>query len=135
MRTRVSYGAAFGYFIFPERIFPEKSCLGKYVQTIPILRDIICYTNDIISFYKERILAKVNSFISNISREKAESDLDYLKWLCEHTLSMDNLVQGTLEQEPDIQKAYKAYVLGYIEWHFRVGRYSLDLVGLNLVRT
>ncbi|KAM4058910.1 trichodiene synthase [Hirsutella rhossiliensis] len=43
-----------------------------YVQIVPNLRDIICYVNDIISFYKERVLAKENSLISNLAQEKTE---------------------------------------------------------------
>ncbi|KAI1754853.1 trichodiene synthase [Xylaria castorea] len=133
MRVEVGYGSAFGYFIFPAAEFPEPEWLGRYVQIIPNLRDIICYVNDVISFYKERFLAKENCLVSNLAREKSCNDLSSLASMCEHALSLNQTIREILGlNEELVLAAYNDYMLGYIEWHFRVGRYKLDELGLTL---
>jgi hypothetical protein len=133
MRAKNGYGEAFGYFIFPDREFPEEEWLGRYIRALPNLRDIICYINDVISFYKERVLRKENSLISNLAEENDCGVNAALKDLCVHTVTLRGIIRDGFAEDEKLLDAFDAYIRGYIKWHFNVGRYKLDQLGLELV--
>ncbi|KAL7823720.1 terpenoid synthase [Trichoderma gracile] len=89
LRTCTGYSAAYGCFVFPNTKCPESEYLGRYVQIMPNLRDTISYINDILSFYKERILAKEVCLISNLAQEKSMDDYSSLALVCDYALSLD----------------------------------------------
>ncbi|TFB04634.1 Trichodiene synthase [Trichoderma ghanense] len=131
-RTSVGYGAAYGYFIFPTAEFPESEYLSRYVQILPSLRDILCWVNDVLSFYKERVLAKEVCCISNLAQEKSISELSSLELVCDSALSLDKRIREALGEDETVLGAYVEAILGYIEWHFQVKRYRLHELGLTL---
>ncbi|KAL7811676.1 trichodiene synthase [Trichoderma aethiopicum] len=131
-RTWTGYSLAYGCFIFPDAEFPESEFLGRYVQIKPSLRDVISFVNDILSFYKERILAKEVCLIANLAQEKSISDLASLKLVCDSALSLDKDIRQFLAGDGTVLGAYVGFLLGYLEWHFRVDRYRLEELGLTL---
>jgi len=134
VRAKVGYGEAYGYFIFPQLEFPESEWLGRYIQGLPSLRDIICYINDIISFYKERVLRQENSLISNLAEENGCDVITSLKGLCARTVTIThNLRRGYAEEGGALLEAFDSFVKGYIKWHLNVNRYHLDEIGLRLL--
>ncbi|EGR49373.1 trichodiene synthase [Trichoderma reesei QM6a] len=132
LRSCTGWSAAYACFIFPNTKFPESEYLGRYVQIMPNLRDIICYVNDILSFYKERVVAKEGCFISNLAQEKSMDDYSTLALVCDYVLSLDKEIREFLAEDEIILGAYADFMLGYMEWHFQVERYRLNELGLTL---
>ena len=133
IRAKTGYADAYGYFIFSEREFPESEWLGCYIQGLPNIRDVISYINDILSFYKERVIRRENSLISNLAEEKGCDVMASLKDLCAHTVAMTQEIRHGYAREGDaLLKAFDSYIDGYVKWHLESKRYQLGEIGLSL---
>lgn len=133
MRHKGGYGEVLTFFIFPDREFPEDEWLGKYIQTLPITRDVICYINDILSFYKEQVLKKESCFIENLAQEKGCGIIAALRETCVTTAELRKRVRERFAVEDEkLSSAFDSYIEGYVKWHFSVKRYRLDDIGLSL---
>ena len=133
IRSKTGYADAYGCFIFSEREFPESEWLGRYIQGFPNVRDVINYINDIMSFYKERVLERENTLISNLAKENGCDVIASLKDHCAHTAAMTRVVRQGYAREGDVLlKAFNSYIDGYFKWHLESGRYHLVDIGLHL---
>ena len=134
IRAKTGYGDAYVYFLFSEREFPESKWLGCYIQGLPNFAKVICYINDILSFYKERVLRRENNtLISNLAEENQCDVTVSLKDLCAHTVAMTHDIrQGYTIEGGVLLKAFDSYVDGYIKWHLESDRYHLGDIGLSL---
>lgn len=135
IRAKTGYGDAYGYFIFSEREFPESEWLGCYIQGVPNLGNVISYTNDILSFYKERVRRReANTLISNLAEENGCDVVASLKDLCAHTVVMTHDIrQGYAREGGALLEAFDSYIFGYIKWHLEMtDRYHLGEIGLSL---
>ena len=131
IRAKTGYAEAYGYFIFSEREFPENEWLRRYIRAFPNVREVISYINDIISFYKERVLRRENCLISNLARENGCDVFASLKDLCTRTVAMNNGIRQLYAKEGDVLvKAFDTYIDGYIKWHLDSDRYHLGEIGL-----
>ena len=132
LRSKTGY-EAYGYFMFSERQFPENEWLGLYIQGLPNLRDVICYINDIMSFYKERVLRSENCLISNLAEENGCDVIAALQSLCARTVAMTyDIRHGYAGHGGSLVKAFDSYMDGYIRWHLSQSRYRLNEIGLRL---
>ena len=133
MRAKTGYAEAYGCFIFSEREFPESEWLGRYIQGLPNIRDVIFSINDILSFYKERVLRREISVISNLAEENGCDVIVSLKDFCARTVAMTYDVRcGYGGEGGALLKAFDSYIDGYIKWHLGITRYHLDEIGLYL---
>lgn len=133
MRAKSGFADAYGCFIFSERGFPEIEWLGRYIQGLPNIRDVICYINDILSFYKERVLRREISLISNLAEENGCDVIVSLKDFCARTVAMTyDVRRGYGGEGGALLKAFDSYIDGYIKWHLDTNRYRLDEIGLYL---
>ena len=133
IRSKTGYSDAYGCFIFTEREFPEREWLACYIQGFPNVRDVISHINDILSFYKERVLERENTLISNLALENGCDVVVSLKDLCAHTVAMTRVVRHGYAREGDkLLKAFDSYIDGYFRWHLESKRYHLDEIGLSL---
>ena len=134
IRAKTAYADAYGYFLFSEREFPESEWLGCYIQGLPNLGKVLSYINDILSFYKERVLRREeNTLISNLAEENESDVIASLKDLCSHTVALTNVTrQGYAIKGGSLLKAFDSYIDGYIKWHVESDRYHLGEIGVNL---
>lgn len=133
IRAKSGYADAYGCFIFSEREFPESEWLGRYIQGLPNIRDVICYINDILSFYKERVLRREVSLISNLAEENGCDVIVSLKDFCARTVVMTHDIRrGYGGEGGALLQAFNSYIDGYIKWHLDTNRYHLDKIGLHL---
>ena len=134
MRIKTGYADAYGLFIFSERDFPESEWLGCYIQSLPTLRNVINHINDILSFYKERVLRReANTLISNLAEENGCDVIASLKDLCAHTVAMTHEIRhGYARAGGALLKAFDSYIDGYVKWHLESKRYHLGEIGLSL---
>ena len=134
IRAKTGYGDAYGCFIFSEREFPETEWLGCYIQGLPNLGNVISYINDILSFYKERVLRQeANTLISNLAEENGRDVIASLKDVCTHTVAMTrDIRQGYASEGGALLEAVDSYIDGYIKWHLETDRYHLSEIGLSL---
>ena len=133
IRGKSGYGDAYGCFIFSEREFPENEWLGCYIQGLPNIGNVIAYANDVLSFYKERVVRREMSSISNLAEENGCDVIVSLKDLCARTVAMTLDVRRGYAGEGDaLVKAFDSYMDGYIKWHLDSNRYRLGEIGLCL---
>lgn len=132
MRAKSGRAEAYGYFVLSEREFPESEWLGRYIQGVPNIRDVITYTNDILSFYKERVFRRDMSLVSTLAEENAYDDIVSLKDFSARTVAMDHDVRrGYGGEGGALLKAYDSYIDDYIKWHIDINRYHLDKIGID----
>ena len=134
IRAKTGYPEAYGYFIFSGREFPEKEWLGRYIQALPNLGDVLCYINDILSFYKERVLRSENCLIANLAEENGCDIICSLKDLCARTVAMTREIRDGYARDGGVLlEAFDSYIDGYIKWHLSSNRYRLGEIGLYLL--
>ena len=133
IRAKSGYSDAYGLFIFSEREFPESKWLGCYIQGLCNLRDVISFINDILSFYKERVLRQENCLIANLAEEKGCDVITSLKDICARTVAMTHDIRhGYAGEGGELVKAFNSYIDGYIKWHLNMSRYCLGEIGIYL---
>ncbi|EJP67058.1 trichodiene synthase [Beauveria bassiana ARSEF 2860] len=132
IRANTGGGAAVCQFLIPTEQDFEKNCF-EYMQLTAAVNDMINYVNDVLSFYKEWIQRKEDCFITQISRENSCTVMESLDWLLEHTVTLYLNHCSVMATFPgNLLYIYRDFVMGYIEWHFRINRYKLDEIGLYL---
>ncbi|UNI22125.1 hypothetical protein JDV02_008045 [Purpureocillium takamizusanense] len=125
-------GTAVGQFLIPTGDQSE-SHFTEYVQLLPAISDMQSYVNDILSFYKERIIRREKCYLHQVSLENQCSEMESLKELCSRTSSLylkNCEVMG--QSNSHVRQIYRDYVMGYIEWHFYDELYKLNEMGLRL---
>ena len=133
MRAKTGYADSYGYFQFNEREFPESEWLGRYIQGLPYVRDVFGFINDILSFYKERVLKKENTLISNLAEENGCDAMASLKDLCAQTVTMTHDLRQMFGREGGaLLKPFDTFIDGYFKWHLDMDRYRLGEIGLSL---
>ncbi|KAJ3493327.1 hypothetical protein NLG97_g4802 [Lecanicillium saksenae] len=131
VRQRTGYAIAYGMIAFPNSAVAEEEWLGHFLPIMPAFGEIICYVNDILSFYKECVNGEVNGLIFNLAKERHCSNLEALELACQHAYCADENIRQCLKNQPKLLDAYNFYLQGYLQWHFLVGRYMLEDVGIR----
>ena len=97
LRHKVGGAEMMVHACFPKSLFPEEKYMMKYVPVVKELVVISDFTNDILSYYKEFILAdEKGNFVSNFAETHHMRQLDVLRHLTSHTplVSLNLLLQA-----------------------------------------
>lgn len=111
---------AYGAFIFPPSV-PYTA----YIQALPDMIITICYTNDILSLYKEEIAGEEANLISLLAARKRISKTEALRQVTNETLESDRVILELLENNKEALEAYKGFRAGYVAFHTCLTRYRL----------
>lgn len=132
LRAKTGYTEPYAHAIFPDSILPESEWRNLYLPALPCLLDIIDFTNDILSLYKETIRGSEQiNFLCN----KAAAENTSLSEALQHTV--DLVVARTVEMRdllgphPVLLRHVEDFLTGYIAWHLRnTKRYFLNEVDI-----
>lgn len=130
LRVKTGFAETYAHAIFPNDTFPEHKYRKLYLPALSPLCDIIDFTNDILSFYKETIRGteRIN-YICNVANTTGASALRCLQETVDAVESRVREVQRILEPYPDLLAHCNDYLAAYIGWHIRTtSRYFLDEV-------
>lgn len=127
-RLKTGVPETFAHFIFPNDMFPEHQYRKFYLPAMPALCDIVNFTNDVLSFYKESIRGSERAnYICNVAKTTGKSALQCLYDLndgIEHCVAE---VRRILQPHPALLAHANDYLTGSIGWHFyATSRYHLD---------
>ncbi|KAK0438915.1 isoprenoid synthase domain-containing protein [Armillaria borealis] len=116
---------AYAMFIFPTEL-PYKI----YVQTLPLLRDVINFMNDIPSFYKEECEGDTHNLVSLLAEARGEPKSKTLSYLVERCMEAHERTLLILSPHKEAQGMYKEFVKGYLAFHLGAKRYRLGELNL-----
>ncbi|KAF5311046.1 hypothetical protein D9619_007675 [Psilocybe cf. subviscida] len=125
MRLLSGVPSCFAVFIFP----PDMPLLS-YIQSIPEIRDYICYMNDVLSFYKEEIRGEEDNYISLVATSQRLAKYDVLQKLADDLARTTEQVNKILKEDPAAFHAWSTFKAGYIYFHTSNVRYKLDQLNL-----
>jgi len=115
-------GAPDAYSVF---IFPPSVSYTVYIKSLPDINAMACYTNDILSIYKEELAGEEGNFISLLAAQKRISKSEAHKRLTEETLERDRTILRLLEGNNEALGAYKGFRAGFVAAHTSLKRYRL----------
>lgn len=129
-RVNTGFAETYAHAIFPNDAFPEHKYRKLYLPALSPLCDIIDFTNDILSFYKETIRGteRIN-YICNVANTTGSSALRCLQETVDAVESRVLEIHRILAPYPDLLAHCNDYLGAYIGWHIRTtSRYFLDEV-------
>lgn len=123
-------------FILSQSAFPEKHHLCDFIQVVPDLLQMSNGTNDLLSFYKESILAteKIN-YIHNYATSHGQSVKEAFDALSDRLVQHSKNIRSTLAHNPKLLEYAEAFIFGNIAFHFHLPRYhllDLDIPGIKI---
>ncbi|KAI0315087.1 isoprenoid synthase domain-containing protein [Amylostereum chailletii] len=126
IRKMTGVAPLFSYVVFPRENFPDVSA---YVQAIPDIERFVNLVNDVLSFYKEEVVHETGNYIRVDSRVRGVSPAQALVQCAEDTISAHDRATQILSEAhtgaADLVAGWKAFVRGYIAFHFHSKRYLL----------
>jgi len=122
---RIMSGICESYVMFT---FPTEVPVKSYVQAVPEFCLTINYCNDILSFYKEELLAGENgNYISNEASQRGETKIAVFRKLAHDVSLCISSIASILQSNGEAQAAFRCFMAGYISFHTSFdSRYHLD---------
>ncbi|THC93476.1 hypothetical protein EYZ11_007032 [Aspergillus tanneri] len=127
LRDKTGFSEPYAHFCFPQKIYPESKYLQTYLPVVPDITEYTCYTNDILSFYKESIVGHERlNYISNYANTQGVGLADALREVCANVTRNVHNVRSVLANHPEMLKNVEEYFRGYAAWYLNQKRYRLD---------
>ncbi|PBK64255.1 terpenoid synthase [Armillaria solidipes] len=120
-------GIAEAYAMF---MFPEELPYSLYVQALPLLREVINFTNDITSFYKEECEGETHNLISLLSEARCEPKSKALHHVVESCMEAHERTLLILSPHQEVRSSYENFVKGYLAFYLGAKRYRLSELNL-----
>ncbi|PBK66736.1 terpenoid synthase [Armillaria solidipes] len=111
-------------------IFPKDLPYNLYVQALPLLREVINFTNDITSFYKEECENETHNLISLLSEARGELKSETLCDVVKRCIQAHERILGVLSPHEEVRSSYEKFVKGYLAFHLGTKRYRLSELNL-----
>jgi hypothetical protein len=85
LRPKVGGSEIMSHMVFDYSRFPEEQYLLQYLPAIPAMMHFADYINDILSYYKEFVIANEKyNFVDNFAKSQGLSHIQVLCSLAEH---------------------------------------------------
>lgn len=133
LRLKTGIPESYAHCIFPNDIFPESQFRKFYLPALPALCDIICFVNDLLSFYKETIRGteRIN-YISNVAKSTGKTALQSLYDTSDVIENCVAEMRRILQPNPALLAHANDFIAAYIDWHLcTTSRYHLNEVNLS----
>ncbi|KAH8817068.1 isoprenoid synthase domain-containing protein [Xylogone sp. PMI_703] len=127
-RLKTGYAEPYAHFLFPEAKYPEASHLQEYLPIIPDLLNFINYSNDVLSFYKESIVANERfNYIYNYSRTHDVDIHQSLERTCKEVVESVRNIRATLSStNSQMLEDVEQFLQGFIAYHVYEYRYRMS---------
>ena len=134
LRNKTGASEVYAYFIFPGVLFPESEFLGLYVHSIAGIIKITDAINDIISYYKERVIGdETTGLIVSEARVQLRSPAEVLLEMCKDTGATHQHTKQILgDANEQLLRAYCSFVDGLSAFHILSDRYRLSEIGITI---
>ncbi|KFG85270.1 putative trichodiene synthase [Metarhizium anisopliae] len=134
LRLKTGVAEVYAFFAFPEVLYPEEAFLHVYILAVPDISRYFNLGNDLLSFYKESIVADERlNYIYNCSRVSNSTPLESI-WSTHLALitCVEN-IRKTLSASPQMRRNIDQLINGYVMYHFGASRYKLADLGIQEV--
>lgn len=111
-------------------IFPKDLPYILYVQALPLLREVINFTNDITSFYKEECEHENHNLISLLAEARGEPKSETVCYLVQRCIQAHERTLCILSPHEGVRSNYEIFVKGYLAFHLGAKRYRLSELDL-----
>ncbi|KAG7440246.1 terpenoid synthase [Guyanagaster necrorhizus] len=111
-------------------IFPADLPYHVYIQTLPLLRDVVSFMNDIPSFYKEECEGENHNLISLLAEARGDPKSKALRYVVEKCMEAHETTLLILSPHKKAHEIYKEFVKGYLAFHLGAMRYRLGELNL-----
>ncbi|PBK94476.1 terpenoid synthase, partial [Armillaria gallica] len=111
-------------------IFPAELPYNIYIQALPLLREVINFTNDITSFYKEECDGETHNLISFLAEARGEPKSKALSYVAEKCMEAHERVLLILLPHKEAQGMYMEFLRGFLAFHLEGKRYRLGELNL-----
>ncbi|OTB01432.1 hypothetical protein M426DRAFT_64080 [Hypoxylon sp. CI-4A] len=128
LREKSGIGDAYAYFAFPKALCPD---VLSFMEAIADLSAFICLTNDILSFYKEEKACDSNNYIHNTARYEGKHARIVLKDTIMQVKAAVDRTRVVMKGKGPYEQVLNDYIVGYIGFHLKNGRYKLGEIGLG----
>ncbi|KAJ5157986.1 Trichodiene synthase [Penicillium coprophilum] len=126
LRPRVGASEFLAHTAFDQARFPEDQYLLQYLPAIPAMMQFADYINDVLSYYKEFVLADEKfNFVDNFSKSHGLSHIQVLRGLADHTAEVHASGRQAVSHDPKLVEAYDQWILGEIQLFTAHKRYHL----------
>ncbi|KAI0662060.1 terpenoid synthase [Cubamyces menziesii] len=126
IRRKTGDGLAYALFSFAKGVRDPSDKF--YLQVLPALEYLTLSINDILSFYKETVGGETDAYIYLLAIAERKDPHEVLREVVEETFASIRMVEDLTSRDPELAAVCKSYIIGYVEFHFRAGRYRLDEV-------
>ncbi|SJL14582.1 uncharacterized protein ARMOST_18045 [Armillaria ostoyae] len=123
MFLRELSGVSEAYAMF---IFPADLPYDVYIQSLPFLRDVINFMNDVTSFYKEECDGDMHNLVSLLAEARGEPKSKTLRYVAERCMEAHERTLLILSPHKEAHEMYKEFVKGYLALHMGAKRYRLE---------
>ncbi|KAK0442301.1 isoprenoid synthase domain-containing protein [Desarmillaria tabescens] len=111
-------------------IFPADLPYDVYIQSLPLLRDVINFMNDITSFYKEECEGETHNLISLLAEANGKPKSRTLRYVVEKCMEAHERTLRILSPHKEAHRIYQEFVKGYLAFHLGAKRYRLGELNL-----
>ncbi|PBK89328.1 terpenoid synthase [Armillaria gallica] len=120
-------GIADAYIMF---IFPTELPYTVYIEAFPCLREVVCFMNDITSFYKEECAGENHNLVSLLAEARGEPKVKTLLHLVEKCMEAHDGTLLILLPHEEAHRLYEEFVSGYLAFYLGAKRYRLSELNL-----
>ncbi|TGO10639.1 hypothetical protein BTUL_0129g00210 [Botrytis tulipae] len=126
LRSKIGLLEPFAKYLFPEKVFPEVTCLQHYLPATPDLLELNASLNDVLSFYKESVVStERNNYVYNYSAARGVTVHKALEDTAASLVECIRRLRLLFSSEPEMLKVVNSYIEGYIAINW-LPRYRLD---------
>ncbi|KAI0453947.1 isoprenoid synthase domain-containing protein [Xylaria acuta] len=128
IRDKNGIAEAYAWMTFPKAICPDVAC---YMEAMPDMNRWICFTNDILSFYKEECAMETDNYMHSRASYEDVGVYEVLRQVIEETVDAHRRIALVLEGKEPYAQLWSNHALGFVAFHKTTERYKLREVGLS----
>ncbi|KAJ5731815.1 Trichodiene synthase [Penicillium malachiteum] len=126
LRPKVGGSEILAHMVYDHSRFPEDEYLLQYLPAIPAMMQFVDYINDILSYYKEFVLADEKfNFVDNFAESHGLSHIQILCGLADHAAEVHASGRQVLSHDPKLLEVYDQWIVGFIQLFTAHRRYHL----------
>ncbi|KXG49219.1 Trichodiene synthase [Penicillium griseofulvum] len=126
LRPRVGGSEIMAHMVFDYAQFPEEQYLLQCLPAIPAMMQFADYSNDILSYYKEFVIADEKyNFVDNFAESHGLSHIQVLCNLAEHAAEVHAFGRQVMSHDPKLLEVYDQWIRGLIQFFTAHRRYHL----------
>ncbi|KAI0467287.1 isoprenoid synthase domain-containing protein [Xylaria cf. heliscus] len=128
IRDKNGIAEAYAWMTFPKAICPDVAC---YMEAMPDMNRWICFTNDILSLYKEECALETDNYMHSRASYEGVGIYEVLRQVIEETVDAHRRIALVLEGKKPYAQFWNDHVLGFVAFHKTTERYRLQDLGLG----